>query len=49
VLLFFFKVKNNSDEEAIRMANNCNFALSSCAFSGSFSRAKKIASQLMIL
>jgi hypothetical protein len=28
------------------MANNCDFALSSCAFSGSYKRAAKIASQL---
>lgn len=41
-----FKVPNNSDEEAIRMANNCEFALSSCAFSGNFKRAQYVASQL---
>ncbi len=29
------------------MANNCEFALSSCAFSGNAARAKKIASQLV--
>jgi hypothetical protein len=40
-------VKGNSDKEAIRLANNCEFALSSCAFSGSAARAKKIASQLV--
>jgi acyl-CoA reductase-like NAD-dependent aldehyde dehydrogenase len=40
-------VKGNSDSEAIRMANNCSFALSSCAFSGNFSRAKKVAAQLV--
>ena len=45
-IMCVFKVKGNSDKEAIRMANNCEFALSSCAFSGSFDRAKKIASQL---
>lgn len=28
------------------MANNCEFALSSCAFSGDASRARKVASQL---
>ena len=39
-------MKGNSDDEAIRMANNCDFALSSCAFSGSYNRAAKIASQL---
>lgn len=45
-IMCIFKVKNNSDSEAVRMANNCDFALSSCAFSGSTARAKKIASQL---
>jgi hypothetical protein len=40
-------VKGNSDAEAVRMANNCDFALSSCAFSGNAERAKKIASQLV--
>ena len=45
-IMCIFKVKGNSDEEAIRMANNCDFALSSCAFSASASRAKSIASRL---
>lgn len=45
-IMCIFKVKGNSDAEAIRMANNCDFALSSCAFSGSFARAKKVASEL---
>ena len=36
----------NSDNEAIRMANNCDFALSSCAFSGDYNRARKIAAGL---
>ncbi len=40
-------MKGNKDDEAIRMANNCDFALSSCAFSGDASRAKRIASQLV--
>lgn len=40
------KVRGNSDSEAVRIANNCNFALSSCAFSGSTARARKVASQL---
>ncbi len=40
-------MKGNSDEEAIRMANNCDFALSSCAFSASTERARNIASQLV--
>lgn len=41
-----FRVKNNSDDEAVRMANNCDYALSSCAFSGNTARAKKLASRL---
>ena len=45
-IMCIFKVKGNRDSEAVRMANNCEFALSSCAFSGSFKRAKNIASQL---
>jgi acyl-CoA reductase-like NAD-dependent aldehyde dehydrogenase len=45
-IMCVFRVKGNSDEEAIRMANNCDFALSSCAFSGSAERAKRVASQL---
>ena len=46
-IMCIFKVKGNSDAEAIRMANNCDFALSSCAFSGSAARARKVASQLV--
>lgn len=46
-IMCIFKVKNNSDEEAIRLANNCEFALSSCAFSGSTARAKRIADRLV--
>lgn len=45
-IMCIFKVRGNSDEEAVRMANNCEFALSSCAFAGDASRAKKVASQL---
>mmetsp|Transcript_44242 Transcript_44242/g.120536 ORF Transcript_44242/g.120536 Transcript_44242/m.120536 type:complete len:245 (-) Transcript_44242:580-1314(-) len=45
-IMCIFKVKGNSDDEAVRMANNCDFALSSCAFSGNFSRAKKLANRL---
>lgn len=40
-------MKGNSDAEAIRMANNCEFALSSCAFAADASRAKRVASQLV--
>merc|ERR1712063_83000 len=32
-ILSIFRVKDNSDEEAVRIANNCTFALSSCAHS----------------
>jgi acyl-CoA reductase-like NAD-dependent aldehyde dehydrogenase len=45
-IMAIFKVKGNSDDEAVRMANNCDFALSSCAFSGDANRARKIASRL---
>lgn len=45
-IMAIFKVHGNSDAEAIRLANNCNFGLSSCAFSGSASRAAYICSQL---
>ena len=45
-IMCIFRVKNNSDDEAVRMANNCDYALSSCAFSGNTARAKKLASRL---
>ncbi len=45
-IMCVFKVKGNSDSEAVRMANKCDFALSSCAFSGSADRARRVASQL---
>ena len=45
-IMCIFKVTGNSDDEAVRMANNCDFALSSCAFSGNTERARKVASQL---
>lgn len=41
-----FKVRGNSDAEAVRLANNCDFALSSCVFSGDASRAARVAAQL---
>jgi acyl-CoA reductase-like NAD-dependent aldehyde dehydrogenase len=46
-IMAIFKVKGNLDSEAVRMANNCDFALSSCAFSASSTRAKAICSQLV--
>ena len=45
-ILCIFRVKGNSDDEAVRMANNCDFALSSCAFSADAARAKRVASRL---
>jgi acyl-CoA reductase-like NAD-dependent aldehyde dehydrogenase len=45
-IMCIFKVKGDSDDEAVRLANNCDFALSSCAFAKSADRAKKVASRL---
>jgi acyl-CoA reductase-like NAD-dependent aldehyde dehydrogenase len=45
-ILSIFRVKGNSDEEAIRLANNCSFALSSCAHSADQKRAAKICARL---
>lgn len=45
-IMCVFKVKGDSDVEAIRLANNCDFALSSCAFAKSAERARAVASQL---
>ena len=45
-ILCIFRVRGNSDDEAVRMANNCDFALSSCAFSADAARAKRVASRL---
>uniref|UniRef100_A0A7S4NUP9 Aldehyde dehydrogenase n=1 Tax=Guillardia theta TaxID=55529 RepID=A0A7S4NUP9_GUITH len=45
-IMCIVKIKNNSDQEAIRIANNCEFALSSCAFSGSKQRASKLVSSM---
>lgn len=45
-IMCIFKVHGNSDDEAVRMANNCDFALSSCAFSASYDRARQVASRL---
>ena len=45
-IMCIFKVKGDSDEEAIRMANNCDFALSSCVFSKDAARAARVGSQL---
>eukprot|EP00929_Paragymnodinium_shiwhaense_P070265 TRINITY_DN3558_c0_g1_i1.p1 TRINITY_DN3558_c0_g1~~TRINITY_DN3558_c0_g1_i1.p1 ORF type:complete len:637 (+),score=98.99 TRINITY_DN3558_c0_g1_i1:70-1911(+) len=45
-ILSIFRVKGNDDEEAIRIANNCPFALSSCAHSADQARAARIAARL---
>lgn len=45
-ILSIFRVKGNSDEEAIRIANSCAFALSSCALSADQQRAARICSKL---
>lgn len=45
-IMCIFKVKDNSDIEAIRMANNCDFALSSCVFSKDATRASQLAKQI---
>jgi len=45
-ILSIFRVKGDSDAEAIRLANACCFALSSCAHSGDEERAARICSRL---
>lgn len=45
-IMCIFKVVGDDDAEAVRMANNCDFALSSTAFSASTARAQNIANQL---
>lgn len=45
-IMCIYRVRGNSDEEAVRVANSCDFALSSCAFSGSAARASRVAAQL---
>merc|ERR1740121_1006175 len=45
-ILSIFRVKGNSDGEAVRLANRCEFALSSCAISADQQRAARICSQL---
>merc|ERR1740121_1937960 len=41
-ILSIFRVKGNSDSEAVRIANNCEFALSSCAISADQRRAASL-------
>ena len=45
-IMCIFRVRGNSDEEAVRLANNCDFALSSCVFSGDAKRGARLGSQL---
>mmetsp|Transcript_102032 Transcript_102032/g.286774 ORF Transcript_102032/g.286774 Transcript_102032/m.286774 type:complete len:607 (-) Transcript_102032:122-1942(-) len=45
-ILSIFRVEGNNDDEAIRLANNCRFALSSCAHSGDQQRAARICAKL---
>jgi acyl-CoA reductase-like NAD-dependent aldehyde dehydrogenase len=45
-IMCIFKVDKNDDALAIAMANNCEFALSSCCFSNDAARAKRIGSQV---
>ena len=45
-IMCVMKIKNDDDDEAVRMANSCDFALSSCVFSNNASRAKKIGSRI---
>eukprot|EP01062_Namystynia_karyoxenos_P043465 TRINITY_DN3184_c0_g1_i2.p1 TRINITY_DN3184_c0_g1~~TRINITY_DN3184_c0_g1_i2.p1 ORF type:complete len:645 (+),score=203.69 TRINITY_DN3184_c0_g1_i2:80-1936(+) len=45
-ILSIFRVKGNSDDEAVRIANKCSFALGSCAHSADQRRAAAICSRL---
>jgi len=45
-IMCIFRVKSNTDDEAIRRANACDFALSSCVFSGDAARASRVARQI---
>lgn len=45
-ILSIFRVKGNSDDEAVRIANSCPFALSSCAHSADQRRAAGICARL---
>jgi len=45
-ILSIFRVKGNSDNEAVRLANQCPFALSSCAHSADAGRAARICARL---
>lgn len=45
-IMCIFKVPGDSDEQAVAMANDCSFGLSSCAFSADAGRASRVASKL---
>lgn len=45
-ILSIFRVKGNSDDEAVRIANNCCFGLGSCAHSADPRRAAAICARL---
>jgi len=45
-IMCVMKIKGDDDDEAVRMANTCDFALSSCVFSRNASRAKSIGRRL---
>jgi len=45
-ILSVFRVKGNSDVEALRLANGCRFALSSCAHSADEARAARLCARL---
>jgi len=45
-IMCIIRVKGNSDDEAVRLANASDFGLSSCAFSASAARAASVAGRL---
>ena len=45
-IMCIFNIKGDSDEAAVRLANDCEFALSSCVFAGDATRARGVASRV---
>jgi len=45
-IMCVMKIAGDSDDEAVRMANSCDFALSSCVFSRDAARAYRIGARL---
>lgn len=45
-IMCVIKIKGDDDDEAVRLANSCDFALSSCVFSRNTQRAAKIGSRV---